>query len=390
MNLLLISLDTLRSDVAYSRTFPTIERLRSSGVTFRTTVSSSPLTPISHATVLTGLQPRGHGIRHLLRERLAAGVPTLATLLRSAGYRTGAVVSCPGLNRWYGLDAGFDWYDDWVPPLADGRNAVEVADVELRGTAMKRAPDVARRALDWVATTPGDAPRFLFAHFFDAHWPYEAPEDVGVAAANPYEGEVAFMDHYLGVLLDGLADAGLDLDQTLTVCFSDHGEDLAGWYPNDHAGPLGHPEERGHGALLFDATQLVPLVVVDPRHRQAARSQVFEQVRLVDVLPTILDLLDLPAIASHGTSAAGAVRGGTIEPRVAYCETFYREELAASAEEWSHLRPLQAVRHPGTKTIWTHGGEDVDVYDLTRDPDEQRPFRVAGRPADSSLPAAAR
>jgi arylsulfatase len=371
-NLLLISLDTLRADVAYSGRFPTIERLRSRGTTFLTTVSSSPLTPISHASVFTGLQPQRHGIRHLLRERLG-DVPTLAELLHSAGYRTGAVVSCPGLNRWYGLDRGFDAYDDEIPPLADGRNAVEVADVELRGTALKRAPLVTERASAWMRSE-ASSPWMLFVHYFDSHWPYEPPDDVGVPVANPYEGEVAFMDHHLGRFLDGAVGNGLDLDDTLVVLFSDHGEDLGGWYPDDHAGEQGHREEKGHGALLFDTTQLVPLVICDPGAPEGG--EVREQVRLIDVMPTVLDLLGVPAPAVDGRSLAPAVHGGGIEESPAYCETFYREELAEADPEWSHLLPLKAVRTPAHKTIWENGSDRVEIFDLVTDAYEKSPLIV--------------
>ena len=371
-NLLLISLDTLRADVAYSGKFPTIEGLRARGTTFQTTVSSSPLTPVSHATVLSGLQPPRHGIRHLLREQLA-DTDTLADGLRAVGYSTGAVVSCPGLNRWYGLDRGFDHYDDEIPPLADGRNALDVIDVELRGTALKRAPLVVDRALEWFGSVV-DPPWFLFMHFFDSHWPYQPPDDVGVEVANPYEGEVAYMDHHLGRFLTCAAERGLRFEDTLVVLFSDHGEDLAGWYPDDHAGPCGHPEERGHGALLYDVTQLVPLIVCDPG--SPAGVLVKEQVRLVDVRATIEDLLGLPTVEGDGESIGAAVRGEVITDQAAYCEAFYREELAQSDPTWAHLLPLKAVRTRAGKTIWEHGGDGVEVFDLHRDPGEDSPLAV--------------
>src|SRR5688572_22767795 len=179
MHLLLVSLDTLRADVAYSGKFPAIESLRQRGTTFCSTVSSSPLTPISHATILTGLQPARHGIRHLFREQMTPDISTLAQRLSAHGYATGAVVASPGMNRWYGLDRGFDHYDDWVPPLEDGSSALELVDVEKRGTALKRAPMVVERALAWLDRQPSDVPIFLFVHFFDAHWPYGPPERFG-------------------------------------------------------------------------------------------------------------------------------------------------------------------------------------------------------------------
>jgi hypothetical protein len=101
-------------------------------------------------------------------------------------------VSCPGLNRWY----GFDFYDDEIPLLPDGRDPLAVGDVKLRGLALKRAPLVVDRSTRWLSGQD-DRPFFFFAHFFDAHWPYEPPEDVNPAVANPYEGEVAYSDHYL-------------------------------------------------------------------------------------------------------------------------------------------------------------------------------------------------
>ena len=385
-NLLLISLDTLRADVAYSGKFRAIESLRGRGTSFMRTVSSSPLTPISHASVFTGLQPPAHGVRHLLREQLVSQVPTLTTVLREAGYATGAIVSCPGLNRWYGLDSGFEHYDDWIPPLHDGRDALSVVDVKLRGTALKRAPIVIQRALDWLRRDHG-RPVFLFIHFFDSHWPYEPPEDVGVAVDNAYEGEVAYMDHYLGKFLEAAPDLGLGHDETLTVLFSDHGEDLAGWYPDDHAGMRGHPEENGHGALLFDVTQLVPLIICDPA-AGVPGSRASSQVRLVDTMPTVLDLLDLPRPEVEGESLRGILAGEDTRDRAAYCEAFYREELAAADPQWAHLVPLQAVRLANSKIIWEHGGDAVDLYDLSLDPHEQRPLAVSGGGLESMLGSA--
>ncbi|MFE6101420.1 sulfatase [Streptomyces laurentii] len=371
-NVLLVSLDTLRADVAYSGKMAGIESLRSAGVTFRQAISSSPLTPISHASVFTGRQPAGHGIRHLLRETLNPGVTTLAEQLRAAGYATGAVVSCPGLNRWYGLDRGFDFYDDEIPRLPDGSDPLTVPDVKLRGLALKRAPLVAERAAAWLSSQ-GQRPFFLFAHFFDAHWPYEPPEDVGADVDNPYEGEVAYSDHYLRRLLHQVEELGHSLDDTLVVLFSDHGEDLAGWYPNDHAGALGHPYEEGHGCLLFDTTQHVPLVVCGPGLPRG--TEITSQVRLVDIAPTVLDLLGLPKIEADGESLAGHLAAGSGPSRPAYSETYYPEERRQSGE-YPDLLPLKAVRlseeGDRRKVIWHVGGEAVDVYDLLADPHEQR------------------
>jgi len=379
LNLVMISLDTLRADVAYSGRFPSIERLRARGCSFMTTVSSSPLTPISHATIFTGLQPPNHGIRHLLKEQMNPAARTLTEVMAEAGYNTGAVVSCPGMNRWYGLSRGFAHYDDWIPPLADGRDALQVIDVELRGTALKRAPLVVERALEW-ARRAGPGPKLLFAHFFDAHWPYESPEEPPPGTANPYEGEVWYMDRYLGLLLDGLAELGMTDENTTFVLFSDHGEDLAGWYENDHSGELGHPEEKGHGCLLFDATQLVPLVVCAPGVTTPG-SQVAEQVRLVDVAPTVLELMGRDGLECDGRSLVPLLRGEPMPHAPAYCEAFYREELASMNQRWAHLLPLKGIRNPGEKVVWEVGGERVESYDMLQDPCERNPLvLVDGQP----------
>ena len=367
-NVLFISLDTTRADVAYSGKMPNIERLRARGTTFTQAISSCPLTPISHASVFTGLQPPGHGIRHLLKEQLRRDVPTLAERMKQAGYATGAVVSCPGMNKWYGMDRGFDFYDDEIPRLPDGRDPLTVGDVKMRGLALKRAPMVAERSTAWLAEQ--DGPFFFFAHFFDAHWPYEPPEDVGVPVDNPYEGEVAYSDHYVGRILDWLEQSGQDLDELLVVCFSDHGEDLAGWYPNDHAGEeLGHPYEEGHGCLLFDTTQHVPLIIAGPGVTKGR--QVDDQVRLVDIMPTTLDLLGLEPERSDGLSLTGFL-GPQIkdaEPRVAYSETYFPEERAG----YPGLPPLHSVRFADPhrqKVIWKIGRDEVEHYDLDADPHE--------------------
>lgn len=382
-NILFVSLDTVRADVAYSGKMPGVEALRRRGTTFRQAISSCPLTPVSHASVFTGLQPPNHGIRHLFREQLRTDVPTLASLLRAEGYATGAVVSCPGLNKWYSIDRGFDFYDDEIPLLPDGRDPLTVGDVKLRGMALKRAPLVVERATGWLAGR--SEPFFLFAHFFDAHWPYEPPEQVSPDVANAYEGEVAYSDHYVQLLLGRIAEMGHDLDSMIVVCFSDHGEDLAGWYPNDHAGEeLGHPYEEGHGTLLFDATQHVPLIVAGPG--VPAGVEVDSQVRLVDIMPTVLDLLDLPARVSDGESLREFFADGSGDSRPAYSETFFPEEKRV-ASGYSTIQPLGAVRQadergPRTKVVWEQGGSDVQLYDLVTDPNEHDGRRLTGAAVD--------
>jgi arylsulfatase len=375
-SILLVSLDTLRADVAYSGKFATINRLLSRGSSFQTAVAAAPLTPPSHASVLSGLYPPRHGLRHLFKEQINDDVTMLAEYLQRSGYRTGAITSCPGLNRWYQFDRGFSHFDDEIPLLADGTDPLQTVDVKLRGTALKRANIVVDRAIEWISREPS-AEFFLFVHFFDSHWPYEPPAEFGaVDIANAYEGEVAFMDHHLGRLLDWLEAQGL-ADDLIIVLFSDHGEDLGGWYPNDKAGGRGYPEEEGHGALLFDTTLLVALSVSWPGQVPARRSYP-NQVRLVDITPTILDLSGYPEPEGlDGKTLRPIWEGREFGHRPAYFETFYREELAASRPEFRDARPLVGVRLDDRwKLLWepVNSAAKLTLLNVEADPGEWTPL----------------
>jgi len=367
-NLILISLDTVRADVGYSSKFKSINKLRKQGVTFLNTISSSPLTPVSHATVLTGLQPYNHGIRHLFKEKLNPRVETLAQILKNNGYKTGAIVSSPGMNKWYGFSKGFDHYDDEIPKLPDGSDPLLTVDVKKRGTALKRANLVIDRAYNWVKDKQ-KKPFFLFIHFFDAHWPYEAPEKFG--GDNAYEEEVAFSDHYLGVFLNSLKKVCL-FENTSIVVFSDHGEDLEGLYPNDKGGKkLGRPEEFGHGCLLYDQTQKVILIVQDkslPRNKN-----IEQQVRLVDLFPTILDLLKIKNnYKVDGVSLILMIQNNSNLELPAYSETFYPDEQIKSTGKFKNIKNKISYRVANKyKIIFKLNSNQVEIYDLEYDKDEK-------------------
>lgn len=368
-NLLLISLDTVRADVAYSGKFKTIEKLRKQGVTFLNTISSSPLTPVSHATVLTGLQPYGHGIRHLFKEKLNKNIKTIAQIIKKEGYKTAAIVSCPGMNKWYGFSRGFDYYDDEIPRLADGSDPLKTVDVKKRGMALKRADMVVERASKWLNANK-DENFFLFLHFFDAHWPYNSPKKYG--GKNIYEEEVAYADHYLGLFFDNLKNYGL-LDKTTVVCFSDHGEDLEGIYKNDKGGKkLGHPEEFGHGCMLYDQTQKTVLIIIDKK----AKPGVFitQQVRLVDIAPTILQLLNIKYKPKHfdGFSLTPFLLGKSDFNLVGYSETFYPEEQTiATGSKFADVKNKKSLRIDNKyKVIFHLNSNEIEFYNLEKDPDE--------------------
>ncbi|MCX6803282.1 MAG: sulfatase-like hydrolase/transferase [Candidatus Diapherotrites archaeon] len=214
-----------------------------------------------------------------------------------------------------------------------------------------------------------NAPFFLFLHFFDAHWPYEAPKKYG--GDNAYEEEVAFSNHYLKMFFDKLKDFGL-WDNTTIICFSDHGEDLDGMYLNDKGGKrLGHPEESGHGCLLYDQTQKVLFMAKDtnlPKNKK-----MLTQVRLIDIFPTIAELTAVKIKSKiDGKSVLPIINGLEKENRVGYSETFYPEEQGAKNKSLSFAKNKKALRIDNEyKVIFNVGSDSVELYDLQNDSNEK-------------------
>jgi arylsulfatase A-like enzyme len=323
LNLMIIAIDTLRPDhlgcYGYERnTSPNIDGLAAEGVLFEDAVSQSPWTLPSFATILTSLYPTQHGAGFLepgagaYGKRMRTVFPPLAMLLLKQGYTTGAIINAPALAAEFGVDRGFEFYDTtprWDRRIADGTTA---------------------DALKWIDLNK-DVPFFAFVHYFDPHLDYTPPapydtlfdpgyegrlgkgferetyirlerelarEDDPAAAADwnhiraLYDGEIAFTDAAVGDLLKGLDERGLR-DNTLIVFLSDHGEEFF--------------EHKGfeHGHTLFDELIKVPLILSLPG-RLPENVTVGEQVRLLDVMPTILDIM--------GISAATHLEGVSLEP----------------------------------------------------------------------------
>src|SRR5262249_25771573 len=233
---------------------------------YEVALSPVPLTLPSHATIMTGLDPDRHGVRHNSVFSLPPGVPTLAERLRARGFATSAFVGAFVLDRRFGLARGFDVYDD---QLRDRRGAVV-------GFAERRAGEVTDAFLRWLASAP---PRFFaWLHFYDAHASYDPPEGFKLSFPNDlYSGEIAYVDAELGRALEGLS-ARFDPRGTLVLVTSDHGESL------------GEHGELSHSYGVYEATQRVPLIVHGPGW---ARGRVVGQsARLADVAPTLLAQAD--------------------------------------------------------------------------------------------------
>jgi arylsulfatase A-like enzyme/Tfp pilus assembly protein PilF len=338
----LITLDTLRADrvgcygYAQAQT-PALDRLARDGVRFAHAFTPSPITNTSHASILTGLNPSAHGVTDF-------GVPlnqahvTLAQVLKQSGYRTAAFIGAVILDSNSlapGLDRGFDHYWNF-PDLP--KTAPRWGRVERRGL------DVVNEATRWL-TAHRAAPRFVWVHLYDPHDPYEAPAPF-TNPQGPYDGEVAYADHALSQFLAFLEKNGQYRD-ALIIAVGDHGEGL------------GEHGEDTHGIFLYDSTLRVPLLVKLPGGARAGMVS-DGTVRTTDILPTVLDVLVLPAIPGlEGRSLRTSAGGDAPVENLALAETDYPMRFG-----WA---PLRAVRSGGAKYIEAPRPE---FYDLNQDPGE--------------------
>lgn len=356
MNVLLISLDTTRADRlgCYGQSgdpTPHIDRLAREGVLFEQCSTAVPITLPSHATILCGTWPFVHGVRDNGSFQLRSENETLAELLKARGYATAAEIAAFVLNREFGLNQGFDVYNDI-------QTARDRARASTRQTFVERpAAEVADSAIESIAR---DAPRpfFHFVHFFDPHRPWDAPAEWAARQRDPYLAEIAYVDAQIGRILDALQQRGV-LERTLIIVTSDHGEGL-----------FEHNEET-HSAFVYDTTMRVPLILWRPGYLPAGRRVPF-QVRTADVAPTILDFLGgEPPAQANGVSLLPTMRDGAADPGLAaYGESLYGLYNYGYAS-------LRMLRGAGWKYIHAPRPE---LYHVASDPGEVADV-AAGEPA---------
>jgi arylsulfatase A-like enzyme len=339
--LVLISVDTLRSDRLPCYGYrgvatPHMDRLAADSVLFERAYSHCPLTLPSHASILTGGLPPQHGVRDNRGRLPEEGHTTLAERVRNAGYRTAGFVSSMVLRRGTGIARGFELFDDAMGPESEDGAAF----AQRRGGV---AVSAARR---WLAGVGPQEPFFLFVHLFDPHSPYDAPEPFASHHADPYDAEIAYADQSIGELIRELEARGL-YERSLIVLLSDHGEGLG-----DHV-------EREHGLLLYREALQVPLMFKLPG-RERAGTRVDAPVGLVDVLPTILDMLALDRAGLPGRALFGGA-GGSL-PAPVYSETWFPRHQYG----WSELRSLISG------DLHYIDAPRAELYDLLRDPRETR------------------
>jgi arylsulfatase A-like enzyme/Flp pilus assembly protein TadD len=299
LNVLLVTIDTLRPDrlSCYSPKFvqtPRIDALAARGVVFERAFSHAPLTLPSHASILLGATPLSHGADDNGMRVVPRGLPSLPKTLKAAGYVTGAFVSAFPLDARFGLNEGFDVYDDKYPARAAA--ALDFPE--------RPAEKTIAAALDWLAAQNGRW--FLWVHLFDPHAPYAPPEPYATRFANdPYSGEVAYVDETLGKLFDAIDSRG-ESGRTLVVLTADHGESL------------GEHGEMTHSYFAYNSTLWVPLVVSAPGLKAA---RIKDLVGHEDIFPTVCDLVGLEKPAGlPGRSFLPLLEGRTRKARPVYFE----------------------------------------------------------------------
>jgi arylsulfatase A-like enzyme len=390
-NVLLITIDTLRADHLSSygyhkKTSPRIDQLASEGVRFEKVHTVIPLTGPSHLSLFTSRYPQEHGAR------INGTAPpqnsrwlSLPQVLRRFGYRNSAFVSAwPLIGRLTQLNGWFDEYDETMTQKYDLVHS------------SRAAQDVTLAVNRWLdQNSSGQKPFFLWAHYFDPHSPYEmkegfdniepsghpkrGPEPLSADMAKRierYDSEIAFTDFHVGRLLDRVDRLGLR-DSTLVVLTADHGESL------------GENGYIGHGRRLDEGIVRVPLILRYPKKIKPGNI-VAQNVSLLDIAPTVLDLAGVVALAKDdmpwsfsGRSLATVAAGGDRLPErpMRYVAFAGRKGFAPGWMSWMWSRKSTLPLHLGVTTgaekfVWSPGSEELAVLDLEQDPFELEPHVV--------------
>jgi arylsulfatase A-like enzyme len=351
LNVLLITVDTLRADHVGSYGYagaqtPAIDALAARGLRFTQATTVAPLTLPAHSSLMTGTFPAFHGVRDNGGFYLPDDVPTLATLMRARGYRTGGFVSAFVLDHRWGIARGFDrYYDDF--DLARYRVDAGLDAVQRPGS------EVVAHAIDWL-DQDRSRPFLAWVHLYEPHAPYEAPEPIRArfppTRIGAYDAEIAAADIQVGRVIDHLASAGR-LDRTVVVIAGDHGESLGehGVY-FDHYG-------------LHEPCVRVPLVVWAPGRVAPARHG--ELAGGIDVAPTILRLASLPV---PPTMQGRDLFDDAHTSATAFAESDGLKQIMVVEGRWKLIRTLRAFHYVDA---FARDEGALELYDLEADPGEQ-------------------
>jgi arylsulfatase A-like enzyme len=341
-SVLLITLDTTRADRigCYGRAdagTENIDALAARGLFFTRALTPVPITLPAHTSLMTASPPPYHGVRDngafVADERLE----TLAESFSAAGFSTAAFVSAFPLTERFGLDQGFDVFEE-----PRGRGA------EARNMNEERGDVATSKALAWLGNLEPNEPFFVWVHLFDPHFPYEPPAPFDTRFfEDPYQGEIAFADQQVGRLLDALDKSGRS-GSTLVALTADHGESL------------GEHGELSHSALVYDGTLRVPLVLAGPGVPEIGAVE--GTVGLVDLAPTLLELAGLEVgdfVYHGGRSLVTDLRGGSVASEPVYFESVYSRLHYG----WSEL---YGVEEDGWKYTLAPGAEAAELFDVRR------------------------
>lgn len=338
---ILISIDTLRADhlsaYGYQRVqTPNLDAFADHGTLFAHCDSQIPLTLPSHNSLLTSTYPFENQIEENA-EHVGSGAITLASVLRSHGYKTAAFVSSVFLEREMGLDQGFDFYDspfrfEAFSPLS-GSVFLGGASGDSHARDRRDGALVTRAALQWLAANH-DQPVFVFVHLYDLHKPYKLAD---------YDAELRHTDQVIGNFRKALVETGW-WARSLTILLSDHGEGLG-----DHG-------ESSHGYFIYQSTLHVPLIFHWPESIAQPAARVEQPVGLIDVAPAVLGFLKIAAPGSfEGQSLLG------VAERPVYAESVHAHDSFG----WA---PLRSVCENDYKYI---EAPKPELYNLRNDPGEK-------------------
>src|SRR5262245_24538706 len=340
-NVLLVTIDTLRADALGSyggaAQTPNLDRLAGRGARFSFAHAHAVLTLPSHTSILTGRYPYEHGIRDNTGFSVRQGEVTLAGRLKTLGFATGAFVSAFTLDQRYGLNAGFDVYDDSISEVG---KTTEIAVPERRADATVTA------ALGWLSQQSGKW--FGWVHVFDPHAPYSPPAEwKNRYPQDLYAGEVAWTDFALGPLFDRLEK---EPRPTLVIVTADHGEGL------------GEHGEMTHGIFAYEATLHVPLIIaeIQPGVSPPRGVTVPSPARHIDIVPTVLDAIGEKEAQLPGASLLTGPGGASHD--VSYFESM----MPVLARGWAPLRGVLLGREKYIDLPIT------ELYDVDKDPREQQ------------------
>jgi choline-sulfatase len=359
-NVLLVTLDTVRADRigAYgyaTAATPALDRLAREGLRFADATTQAPLTAPAHAAIFTGTYPARLGVRDNATTPVPESATTAAELFKARGYQTAGFAGAFILAAPYGFAQGFDHFDADFAGFSDSQKL----QVQRRGGAVVDA------ALAWL-NRARPQPFFAWVHLYDAHAPYEPPAPFDARfKASPYDGEVAYVDACVGRLVAALEASGR-LDRTIVAVVGDHGESL------------GEHGEQEHGMFLYEGVLRIPWILRLPG-RAHAGVVVAEQVRAIDVLPTLAALAGMPVPRGDGESVAPVIDGkARRDPPASYAETWYPRWHYG----WSELT---AIRADGRKYI---AAPRAELYDLRADAAERSNLAGARAPLAAGMAAA--